>query len=143
MSSHSHALAHSPHCCIGAHPARAQSGRCSTRARRLTSAARVARSANVSAVLAALLAIPKPALVRMRAAMDRAARLLDAGPRGRMAELVLAQFIRVADREVESAPRATRTPLPVQRCVGPLRPTAQECSAPPQIIVPPTTRTRT
>ena len=99
-------------------------------------------SANVSAVLAALLAVPTPALVRMRAAMDRAARLLDAGPRGRMAEVVLEQFIRVAGREVESAPRATRTPLPVQRCVGPLRPTAQECSAPPQIIVP-TTRTRT
>ena len=105
-------------------------------------ALRVPVLANVSAVIAALLAIPTPALAHMRAAMNRAARLLDAGPRGRMAEVVLGQFMRVAGREVESSPRATGTPLPVQRCVGPMIPAAKECSAPPQITMPGHDRTR-
>lgn len=76
-------------------------------------ALRVAERANATRVLGALERIGTPQLRAMRAAMAAAARLLDAGPHGAMAEAVLERFIRVAERRVSAVPESTRTPLPL------------------------------
>ena len=76
-------------------------------------ALRVPERANATRVLARLGLFDEATLRRRRAAMARAAHLLDCGPRGGMAEAVLRRFVRVADRAVESVPLATATPLPM------------------------------
>ena len=48
----------------------------------------------------------------MRAAMARAAALLDYGPHGQLADAVLARFASVASGATPSVPASTRTPLP-------------------------------
>ena len=76
-------------------------------------ALRVAERANATRALGALERIDAPKLRAMRAAMAAAARLLDAGPHGAMAEAVLARFVNVAERRVSAVPASTRTPLPL------------------------------
>ena len=74
---------------------------------------RVPEKADPGRALAALAAIDDARLRRMRAAMATAARLLDYGPRGRLAEAVLARFVRVSRGELPAVPRSTKTPVPV------------------------------
>ena len=50
-------------------------------------------------------------LVRMRAAMAHAARMLDYGPSGKLAQAVLNRFERVASGAVRAVPASTKTPL--------------------------------
>lgn len=77
---------------------------------------RVPEHANATAVLAALIrTFDEPQLVRMRAAMARAAHLLDYGPEGGLAKMVLARFASVASGEVKAVPASTNTPLPSLR----------------------------
>ena len=72
---------------------------------------RVGEVANASRVLNALNVLNEGQLVRMRAAMRRAARMLDYGPNGRLAHAVLARFARVASGAVPSVPASSATPL--------------------------------
>ena len=76
-------------------------------------ALRVSERANATRVLAALDRFSEQDLQLMRAAMARAAHLLDCGPNGGMAAAVLARFVRVADRVIQAVPAATHTPLPL------------------------------
>ena len=76
-------------------------------------ALRVGERANASRVLAALGRFEPPRLREMRAAMARAAHVLDCGPGGGMAEAVMARFVKVADRVVSSIPAKTNTPAPL------------------------------
>ena len=76
-------------------------------------AIRVPESPNASHVIEHLHRLSDGRVRRMRAAMARAAALLDYGPHGRLVEAVLERFSLVAGGTLPSVPPTTKTPLPL------------------------------